>query len=131
MSYKIFLHFNRGESNKNGFLRIRLLNAVLVCLIVSVISFTKCSFAFADGNYNFKVITDCLVNNSVSSSSESECLSLPSIRSDIKSIVEKKSFTTGDLTAMLKAMAVLGINLFLVIVSSIASILKAVLPFLK
>jgi hypothetical protein len=42
-----------------------------------------------------------------------------------------KSLSSGDIISMLKAVVVLAINLFLIVIQTVAGILKALLPFLS
>lgn len=46
-------------------------------------------------------------------------------------LLNTKNLSGGDLTSALKAIAVLAINLFLIVIQTVAGILKALLPFLQ
>lgn len=46
-------------------------------------------------------------------------------------LLNTKNFSSGDVVSMLKAVAVLAINLFLIVIQTVAGILKALLPFLS
>ncbi|MBI2669622.1 MAG: hypothetical protein HYX20_00525 [Candidatus Yanofskybacteria bacterium] len=46
-------------------------------------------------------------------------------------LLNTKNLSSGDLASVLKAVAVLAINLFLIVIQTVAGILKALLPFLS
>ena len=50
---------------------------------------------------------------------------------EISNIFKKSDWSMGDVVAVLKALAILGINVFIVVVEVVVGILKALLPFLS
>ncbi len=56
---------------------------------------------------------------------------LPTVSGVNWNIFQNSSFSTSDLTGALKSIAVLAINLFLIVIQTVAGILKAFLPFLN
>jgi len=56
--------------------------------------------------------------------------SIPSL-SGLSQFLDTKNLSSSDITSMLKAVAVLAINLFLIVIQVITGILKALLPFLS
>ena len=50
---------------------------------------------------------------------------------DIKGLLNTNDLNSGNLFKMLKAVAVLAINLFLIVIQVVVGILKALLPFLN
>lgn len=54
---------------------------------------------------------------------------VPSL-SNFKQILDTQNLSFNDISGSLKAIAVLAINLFLIVIQTVAGILKALLPFL-
>jgi len=58
-------------------------------------------------------------------------MKVPDIKNHLDDIIANKRVSRNDLAVILKTVAALAANLFLIVIDEIAGILKTVLPFLK
>jgi hypothetical protein len=127
MSHKKFLHLGREVAMKKKMPYFVVLIIVVIacgCVCYSLLSSVDHANAAVDLN---SIMTKC-----ASGSFDVNCAqSLPDIKSGIQSMFNSKSFSWGDIISILKAVGTLAINLFLVVVNTIAGILKGLLPFLR
>jgi hypothetical protein len=100
-------------------------------LVITLGSNTFCALAY-NQNFNLSVPSfnplDYLKKDLLESAARSIGVgtAVPSLN-----FFNTKSFSSGDIVSMLKAVAVLAINLFLIVIQTVAGILKALLPFLS
>lgn len=73
------------------------------------------------------------INNLINTAAQNQGIgtSIPTLHTRLNSLASSKNFSTSDVLAGIKAGAILGINLFLIVIQTVAGILKALLPFLK